>query len=116
LKRDLHRYFNRTRSIATKENMFQAWRCQPNQPLCKLNGYGMAHPKIGNMGHSVQLITDRLVDRRMPMPVHVTPKRTGSVKESASMNILQPASLRRLDDESIVVFHLRERVPDDGTV
>jgi hypothetical protein len=76
----------------------------------------MTHPQIRDMGYFVQLITNRLIDRRMPVSVHVAPKGTGSVKKSSTMYILQPATFGRLNDKTIIVRHLRERMPNDSAI
>jgi hypothetical protein len=116
LKGDLHRHFDGARPVTTKEDMFQSSRSQSRQSLGKLNGNGMTHPQIRDMGYFVQLITNRLIDRRMPVSVHVAPKGAGSVKKSSTMYILQPATFGRLNDKTIIVRHLRERMPNDSAI
>src|SRR4051812_4522612 len=48
----------------------------------------------------------------MPMPVHVAPQATDAVEIRVAADIVQRAAFGTLDDERLVLAHLREGVPD----
>ena len=63
------------------------------------------------MGHPIELRTNRRVDLRVVVAVHVAPHAARAVEILAAVDIDQPATLRTLDHERLILGHLREGVP-----
>jgi len=112
LKRHLQRDFHRRRAIVRKEDMFESRRSQLDQPSRQPDRGRIRHPQRRDMRHPAQLLDDRRVDPRMPMPVDVAPQAAHAVQVSPAIQIEQLAPLRPLDHKRLVFRHLRERVPN----
>ena len=76
----------------------------------------MTHPQVGHMGNFAQLLDHRTIDLLHAMPKEIAPQRTCSIEISLAMDIGKPTALRVLDDQSVVLGHLRKGMPDDGPV
>ena len=64
------------------------------------------------MCNLIELLTNRRIDSRMPVAVHITPQATHAIDKRSAMNIDQSATFRALDQQRLVLGHLREGMPD----
>ena len=65
-----------------------------------------------DVGHAIELLADGGVDPRMAVPVDVAPQAADAVEVLAAVDVHQHAALGPLEDQRLVLGHLREGVPD----
>lgn len=64
------------------------------------------------MGRFVELLSDCCVDLRMPVAVNVAPQTAHSVEVFPAIHIDERAAAGPLDNERLILGHLREGMPD----
>src|SRR3954454_2982129 len=69
------------------------------------------HTKCRAMGDAIELLANRSVNLWMVVPMDVAPHTARAVQVLAPINVDEPTTVRALDDERLVLGHLRERVP-----
>src|SRR4051794_34906151 len=72
----------------------------------------MGHAKERDVCNLVELPADGRIDLRMTMTVNVAPQAADTVDVPSPVNVDQRASFSPLDQQRLVVGHLRKRVPD----
>ena len=71
------------------------------------------------MGHPVELLADRAIDGRVPVPVHVAPQRGDAVEIRAPAVVEEVPPFRALDRQRLLLLPallLGEGVPKEGVV
>ena len=63
-----------------------------------------------------QLLVDCRVQPRMPVPVQIAPQARDAVEILAAFAINQRAAMSRLNQQRLVLGHLREGMPDVGQI
>ena len=63
------------------------------------------------MGHLRRLRDQRCIEVGVPMPVHVAPHARGAIEIAVAGRIDKPAALPLLDQEWLILLHLREGMP-----
>ena len=85
LERHLERDLRRGRPGVRIEDALETRRRDLNQALGQLSGERVSQAEHGGVGDPVELIADRLVDTRVPVPVDVAPERRGAVDVAAAV-------------------------------
>ena len=112
LQRDLHG----RGPVVAEEDVPQARRGQIDQPLGQQDGRRVRRAEVRDVGHAVELRADGRVDPRMPMTVDVAPQAADRVEIAAAVDIEDVAAFAALQDQRLVLGHLREGVPDERAV
>ena len=68
------------------------------------------------MGHFVQLVANRLIQSRVSVPMNVAPQIGDTVQELPAIDIDQRTAVSPLDQQRLVLGHLRKGVPNDLAV
>ena len=113
LKRHLQRHFHRRGAVVGKEDVPQPGRRDIDQPLGQGDGRRMRAAQQRDVGDVLELCDDRRVELRMAMAVHVAPQAADRVEIFPAVDVDQRRALAALEDQRLVLGHLRERVPDD---
>ena len=64
------------------------------------------------MRHAIKLASHGRIESGMVMPVEVTPQAADSIQVLAAVDIGQDTTRRLLDDEWLVLLHLRKAMPN----
>src|SRR5690349_14216981 len=112
LKRHLERDLDRGGAVVGKEDVIQAAGRDFDQSAGELDRRRMGHTKKRDMSDLVELLANGRVDLRMSMAMHVAPQAADAVDISTPLHVDQRAALGPLDEQRLVLGHLRERVPD----
>ena len=70
-----------------------------DEPGGELGGPGVGEPQHRRVGDAVELLADRGVDLRVPVPVNVAPEGGDAVEIAAPLDVDQLGPLRRLDHQ-----------------
>jgi hypothetical protein len=68
------------------------------------------------MSDLAQLLDQGLIDLGDSMPKEIAPQRACPIEVSLAVDVGQPTPLRFLDDQTVVLGHLRKGMPDNGPV
>jgi len=119
LEGELQGDLDRRRAVVGEEDLLDAGRGDPDQPLGELRGRRAPQPQKGRVRDLPELPHNRTVDLPFPVPVDVDPERGDPVEVPPPVRVLQPAAPRRLYHRLLLphpVPHLRKRVPDETAV
>jgi len=96
--------------------VLQSGRREFGQPLGERHRGGIRQAKRSDVGHLVQLSANRLIQSRVRVAVDVAPQIAHAVQELSAINIDQRTAVSPLDQQRLVLGHLRKGVPDDLAV
>ena len=116
LKGHLQRDFHGRGPVVAEEDVPQARRGQIDQPLGQQDGRGVRGAEVRDVGHAVELGADGRVDARMPMTVDIAPQAADRVEIAAAVDIEDVAAFAALQNERLILGHLREGMPDQRAV
>ncbi len=116
LKGHFQRDFDRRGPVVAEEDVIQAGRRQIDQPPGQPDRRGVRRAEVSDVGHAIKLLADRGVDPRMAMAVDVAPQAARGVEIAAAVDIENVAALAAVENQRLVLGHLREGVPDERAV
>ena len=82
---------------------------QLDEPPSKLAGRRVREPQKRRMRDLIELVADRGVDRRVTMPMNVTPERTDPIKIAITFDVEEITPLRPIDDKRLAREPVRQR-------
>ena len=104
--------FNGARAVTGEKHLLQARRRHLHQPPGKLDRGRIGEAEIRRVGHPAGLGQQRRIEARMSVAVDVAPHARRAIEIAAAVAIDERAALAPLDEQRLVLLHLRERMPD----
>ena len=112
LERHLEGRLDGARPVAREEDLLEPLRCDLDEPAGELDRGGIGEAEVRGVGHLGGLLGEGRIEPRVPVAVHVAPHAGRAVEVAGTVGVDEPRALAPLDQERVVILHLRERVPD----
>jgi len=99
------------RPVAREEHLLQAGWGDLDEPPGERDGGGIGEAEVRRVGHLRRLGCEGRIEPRVPVAVHRAPHARRAVEIPSPFRVDEPRPLAPLDEERLVLTHLRERVP-----